>query len=979
MLLEIGRDGESHGCKVEWDGRKPLVIGRSRETDFPVKDPLLSRRQCLLDLAEGEIALVDLDSANGTFVNGKRIGRATIRSGDLVTFGRSWLRVVNEPAGARGAGEDDPDATADVSPFPPSRGGRLSARVRATAVGDDDPFAVPRIIEGYEVTATLGRGSFGTVYKAQHRMLGREVAIKVLPTGEPQENPDAVERFLREIRATGQLDHPNLVRVYGAGEGPGYAYLVMELVQGETLARHLRAVDSLAPCHALRVARQVVSALDHAFSHGYVHRDVKPENILIAKGGTAKLCDFGLVKSLGASASDGLTRPGQGFGSVAYMPPEQVRSAKSADQRADIYSIGATLYTMLTGRRPFTGKVTRSLLRRVLEEMPTPVRQLNPAIPTQVSDLVERCMQKDPDDRFQSPSEMLGAIDRASEILDGHACGPGPEETPVPAGPPAPDAEGSAPEVEASTPATGAWTVPPPEAEGAVPEVEASTPATGAWTVPPPEPVAASPGSSPSAAGPPGGAGAPWTVSVSPVPGPASVSTPWPSAPQAAPSPPPTIGWGAQEVATDRDGSASQLPAGTAAAPSSGWSAPDAPAAAGAFPPPPRGGFAPGVGSDREPGADIGGEAASHGTLLSERPPTFEPAVESAASVGPAAAGGEEARPPAGKTVVGVPAFEDGPGARPPAGKTVVGVPSFDQGEEARPPAGKTVVGVPAFEGGPGARPPAGQTVVGVPSFDDGAEAGSPVPGKTVVGAPSFDDGSGARPPAGRTVVGVPSFDDRSEARSPAGRTVVGVPSFDDGSKARPPAGRTVAGVPSFDDGAQGLPPGFAGAGGAGGSAVASTLALTPDQVAQAKAEALARAGGAPGPGVPGPRSPVPQPLPGPSARPPEPAFDLGAATMATARPQLGPPPVGAPPATGAGPPTGMASTVALTPDQVAQAKAEALAAMGASGPPNVPGPRSPVPQPLPGPSARPPEPAFDPGAATMATPRPQLGPPPVG
>ncbi|MHC4830816.1 MAG: serine/threonine-protein kinase, partial [Planctomycetota bacterium] len=282
-----------------------------------------------------------------------------------------------------------------------------------------DPLIQMPQIPGYEGLGLLGRGSFGTVYRARQTLIGREVAIKVLPTKGRRANAEIVKRFLLEIEAMGNLDHENLVRVFGAGEGPGFAYLVMELVEGDTVSKKVREEGPLPLRTALSISRQIASALGQAFATGYIHRDVKPENVLLTTDGRVKLCDFGLVKQLGEQGSQGLTRPGQGFGSVAYMPPEQVRSARSADQRADVYSTGASLYFMLTGERPFTGKVTRGLLKRVMTEMPPTVQQLNPSVPALVSDLVQRCMQKSPDDRFHGPAELEEALtDALSRIED---------------------------------------------------------------------------------------------------------------------------------------------------------------------------------------------------------------------------------------------------------------------------------------------------------------------------------------------------------------------------------------------------------------------------------------------------------------------------------------------------------------------------------------------------------------------------------
>jgi serine/threonine protein kinase len=391
MKVEIGAR-EAVARSVEWPGDRPLVVGRAPDVGLKIEDARLSRRHCQLEIRGGAVLVEDLGSANGTYVGGARIaGPTAVPFGGRIRIGRSWLRVVPDgipPAALREA--DDSGST-------------------AASFGRGAAPPAPSIA-GYEVGPAIGQGSFGAVYRARRLADGREVAIKVLCTG-PATKAKIVARFLREIEATRQLRHPNLVAVFEAGEREGFAFLVMELCPGDTLAKILGKTGRMPVRRALEVARGLAAALEHAFSRGFVHRDVKPENVLFDAQGTPKLCDFGLVKSLGASAYAGLTRPGQGFGSVAYMPPEQVGNAVNADQRADIYSVGATLYHMLTGRRPFGGKLTKGLLRRVLEEKPQPILALAPEVPPAVVALVDRCLEKDPAARFQTPAELRAAIE----------------------------------------------------------------------------------------------------------------------------------------------------------------------------------------------------------------------------------------------------------------------------------------------------------------------------------------------------------------------------------------------------------------------------------------------------------------------------------------------------------------------------------------------------------------------------------------
>ncbi|GIW72503.1 MAG: hypothetical protein KatS3mg102_2045 [Planctomycetota bacterium] len=402
MRVLVGREGESAPAReLCWDGVRPLVVGRSHRADVAIDDPLLSRQHCRLEARAGGIFVVDLGSANGTYVNGVRCAEARLGPGDELRLGGSWLRLLAEegaaPASRRAAVSSNTPTGELPALQPPSHQGGGDATLRA-----------PKL-PGYRIERILGRGSFGTVYLGRELDGGgREVAIKVLPAG-PRVQPEVVARFLREIETLRRLDHPNLVRIYDAGEAEECLYLVMEYVRGSTLASLLRG-GPLPVERVLAIADQLLAGLAHAHAQGFVHRDIKPENVLLDEQGRVRLCDFGLVKAVSADAGDGLTRPGEGLGSVAYMAPEQVRAAHAADARADVYAVGSTLYHMLTGRKPYSGPVTAQLLRDVVSTPPPPLRELAPGVPAELAAIVERCMAKDPELRWQSVAELRAAL-----------------------------------------------------------------------------------------------------------------------------------------------------------------------------------------------------------------------------------------------------------------------------------------------------------------------------------------------------------------------------------------------------------------------------------------------------------------------------------------------------------------------------------------------------------------------------------------
>ncbi len=212
----------------------------------------------------------------------------------------------------------------------------------------------------YEILGELGRGGMGTVYRARHTLLNRMVALKVL-SADRLRDPTAVARFLREMEAVGALDHPNLIRANDAGNADGLHYLVTELVGGIDLQRLVKSRGRLSVADACEVVRQTAIGLDHAFRRGLVHRDIKPSNLMLTADGCVKLLDLGLARlKVGTPPDSDLTEVGQVMGTVAYMAPEQASNAHSVDIRADLYSLGCTLYFLLAGTAPFGGRGHRS-------------------------------------------------------------------------------------------------------------------------------------------------------------------------------------------------------------------------------------------------------------------------------------------------------------------------------------------------------------------------------------------------------------------------------------------------------------------------------------------------------------------------------------------------------------------------------------------------------------------------------------------
>jgi serine/threonine protein kinase/curli biogenesis system outer membrane secretion channel CsgG len=287
----------------------------------------------------------------------------------------------------------------------------LSLGEPATDLPDGGLF--PGRVGSYRLIRPLGRGAMGCVYEALHTRLKRLVAVKLL-SGRRGTDLPSLARFQREMEAIGKLDHPNIIRATDAGEVDGVPFLVMEFVDGPDLARVVKACGSLSAADACEVIRQAALGLQHAYEHGLVHRDLKPSNLLLGQGGVVKVLDLGLALFQGEhSPEEGLTATGQLLGTFDYMAPEQAEDTHTVDVRADLYSLGCTLYHFLTGRPPFAGEGQRSFrskMRAHAETPPPPIDRPESPLPAGLEALVAQLMAKDPTDRPATPAALAEAL-----------------------------------------------------------------------------------------------------------------------------------------------------------------------------------------------------------------------------------------------------------------------------------------------------------------------------------------------------------------------------------------------------------------------------------------------------------------------------------------------------------------------------------------------------------------------------------------
>ena len=260
-------------------------------------------------------------------------------------------------------------------------------------------------LPGYQIIRRLGAGAMATVYLAKQLSLDRLVAVKVLPQ-KFSSNPDFVNRFYAEGKAAAKLNHPNIVGALDVGKAGEYHYFVMEYVQGRTVHDDIVANKHYPEDEALEIVLQVTSALEHAHKAGFIHRDVKPKNIMIMESGTAKLADMGLARAV-SDREAAEAEQGKAFGTPYYISPEQIRGEVDVDFRADIYGLGATFYHMVTGQVPFDGPNPSSVMHKHLKADLIPADHLNPKLTAGIAEIIDTCMAKDPKQRYQSTTDLL--------------------------------------------------------------------------------------------------------------------------------------------------------------------------------------------------------------------------------------------------------------------------------------------------------------------------------------------------------------------------------------------------------------------------------------------------------------------------------------------------------------------------------------------------------------------------------------------
>ena len=439
-------EGPQVGTVFEFDQHDTFIVGRAKAAQFRLSedDNFFSRNHFLVEVNPPLCRIMDLNSTNGTRVNGRTIQTIDLQNGDIIRGGKTKLRVsigidaptptpksplphqaprrVSDativPQNWLGAG-DDLGRNTLVQVESDSEKNPVANESTVIPINRDDPApeesdeALPEF-PGYRTVRTIGRGGMGVVYEAESAVDKSRVAIKmVLPSAMATEND--VSRFLREAMILKDLKHPNIVAFRDLNQRNGSLFIVMDYVPGENAERVMKASQQSMPVmRAVKWTIQILDALQHAHERGYIHRDVKPSNTLVAqKNGeeTIYLADFGLSRAYQSSKLSGLTMTGDIGGSTPFMPPEQITNYRNVDPSADQYSAGATLYYFLTGKHVYDfPRETPKQLLMILQEPVVPILSRRSDLPPILVKIMDKSLSRDPGDRFPSAAAFREAL-----------------------------------------------------------------------------------------------------------------------------------------------------------------------------------------------------------------------------------------------------------------------------------------------------------------------------------------------------------------------------------------------------------------------------------------------------------------------------------------------------------------------------------------------------------------------------------------
>jgi tRNA A-37 threonylcarbamoyl transferase component Bud32 len=406
-----------------------VIIGRSRNADICLDDQMLSRQHIRVESRQGAAIVTDLASSNGTFVNGEKIKETRLSTGDKIKIGNHifHVEVACGATGAEGSAQAARGGLAALGggPAQPREVVFCALCYRATTTAeaveklggswlcpdcaDGRPFP-ENMIDGFRIVEKLGEGKLGPTFKAKHLALNKYVAIKII-RAERASDENVLKRFVREAKIGGRLFHPNIVEMYDAAVSNGHYYITSEWIEGDSLAGRIEREGRVSPPEVLSIAAKIAEALAYAHAQRILHRDVRPANVFLGKKGEVKLGGFGLARPLGAPGEYGeITPPREGKGTLHYIPPEQIEDAREVDHRADLYSLGATMYHALAGAPPFDAPSIGETIENVKAGRFVTLDKFQPPVPAEVAAVVHYAMNRDRAHRYASAQDFLNAI-----------------------------------------------------------------------------------------------------------------------------------------------------------------------------------------------------------------------------------------------------------------------------------------------------------------------------------------------------------------------------------------------------------------------------------------------------------------------------------------------------------------------------------------------------------------------------------------
>jgi serine/threonine-protein kinase len=415
VQLEV-LEGPNQGARFEFDQHATLIAGRAKDAQLRLADdPYFSRHHFLLEFHPPRGYLRDLGSRNGTQLNGRPVKEAFLKNGDIVGGGRTRIRFTILPSPHQ-LYQTTVACLACAAPVPVAIAASPGEAAPPAALCPSCREAIrnrPQPVPGYEIVRQIGRGGMGVVYLARQETSGQPVALKLI-VPESVTSDRAVRLFLREVSVLCQLNHPRIVRFHEVGMARGQFFFAMEYVQTVDLKELLAQQPARGAVKTLcGLFCQVLEALSHAHQRGFVHRDVKPSNLLISRTGQKlrlKLADFGLAKKFENGGFSGMTCHGDRRGSLPFMAPEQVLDCRTTRPAADLYSSAAALYFWLANAPPHDFSRGQDPYAVILEEDTVPLQDRRPDLPSGLVAVIHRALAHEPEARFASAAEMRQAL-----------------------------------------------------------------------------------------------------------------------------------------------------------------------------------------------------------------------------------------------------------------------------------------------------------------------------------------------------------------------------------------------------------------------------------------------------------------------------------------------------------------------------------------------------------------------------------------